>query len=137
VHWVTRATPVNFRVSIDLPKELPFFGSPGQIQQVITNLVQNASDATEKLPDPSLTITAEIVKNTICILFRDNGPGIPKESLGKIFDPFYTTKPVGKGTGLGLSISYGIVERHGGQLSASNAEGGGAVFKLCLPRSGR
>jgi two-component system, NtrC family, sensor histidine kinase HupT/HoxJ len=137
VHWVTRATPVNFRVQLDLPKELPFYGSPGQIQQVITNLVQNASDATEKLPDPTLIVTAEIVKNTLCILFRDNGPGIPEEALGKIFDPFYTTKPVGKGTGLGLSISYGIVERHGGQLSVSNAEGGGAVFKLCLPRAGR
>ena len=55
--------------------------------------------------------------------------------MGKIFDPFYTTKPVGKGTGLGLSISYGIVERHGGKLSVSNAEGGGAEFMLCLPRT--
>jgi two-component system sensor histidine kinase HupT/HoxJ len=57
--------------------------------------------------------------------------------MGKIFDPFYTTKPVGKGTGLGLSISYGIIERHGGRLSASNAAGGGAEFKLCLPGSKR
>jgi len=137
VHWVTRATPSNFRVQIEIPPALPFFGSPGQIQQVITNLVQNASDATEKLPEPMLTVTAEIVDNAICILFRDNGPGISEQALSKIFDPFYTTKPVGKGTGLGLSISYGIIERHGGQLSVSNAEGGGAEFKLCLPRSSR
>ena len=137
VHWVTRATPTNFRVHIDLPKDMPFFGSPGQIQQVITNLVQNASDATEKMPDPSLTITAEVVGEVLCIRFRDNGPGISEQALSKIFDPFYTTKPVGKGTGLGLSISYGIIERHGGQLSASNAEGGGAEFKLCLPRANR
>jgi two-component system sensor histidine kinase HupT/HoxJ len=137
VHWVTRATPTNFRVHIDLPKDMPFFGSPGQIQQVITNLVQNASDATEKMPDPLLTITAEVVGDVLCIRFRDNGPGISEQALGKIFDPFYTTKPVGKGTGLGLSISYGIIERHGGQLSASNAEGGGAEFKLCLPRASR
>ncbi len=137
VHWVTRGTPMKFRVLIDVPKELLFFGSPGQIQQVITNLVQNASDATEGRPEPLLTITAEVSGEMLCILFRDNGPGISKQSMGRIFDPFYTTKPVGKGTGLGLSISYGIVERHGGQLSASNAEGGGAVFKLCLPRSGR
>lgn len=135
VHWVTRATPTNFRVRIELPKELPLFGSPGQIQQVITNLVQNASDATERQPEASLTITAEIVEEVVCVLFRDNGPGIPEQAMGKIFDPFYTTKPVGKGTGLGLSISYGIVERHGGKLSVSNAEGSGAEFKLCLPRS--
>jgi two-component system sensor histidine kinase HupT/HoxJ len=137
VHWVTRATPTHFRVQIDLPKDMPFFGSPGQIQQVITNLVLNASDATEKLPDPLLTITAEVVGEVLCIRFRDNGPGISEQALSKIFDPFYTTKPVGKGTGLGLSISYGIIERHGGQLSVSNAEGGGAEFKLCLPRANR
>jgi two-component system sensor histidine kinase HupT/HoxJ len=137
VHWVTRAAPTNFRVVIDVPKELPFFGSPGQIQQVITNLVQNASDATEKQPDPMLTITAKVDERGICILFRDNGTGISEQSMGRIFDPFYTTKPVGKGTGLGLSISYGIVERHGGLLSVSNAAEGGAEFKLCLPRANR
>jgi two-component system sensor histidine kinase HupT/HoxJ len=137
VHWVTRATPTHFRVQIDLPKDMPFFGSPGQIQQVITNLVLNASDATEKLPDPLLIITAEVVGEVLCIRFRDNGPGISEQVMSKIFDPFYTTKPVGKGTGLGLSISYGIIERHGGQLSASNLEGGGAEFKLCLPRAKR
>jgi two-component system sensor histidine kinase HupT/HoxJ len=137
VHWVTRAAPTNFRVVIDVPKEMPFYGSPGQIQQVITNLVQNASDATENLPDPMLTITARVEGEGICILFRDNGPGISEQAMGKIFDPFYTTKPVGKGTGLGLSISYGIIERHGGRLSVSNAPDGGAEFKLCLPHSNR
>ncbi len=137
VHWVTRAAPTKFRVVIDVPKEMPFYGSPGQIQQVITNLVQNASDATENLPDPMLTITAREDGGGICILFRDNGPGISEQAMGKIFDPFYTTKPVGKGTGLGLSISYGIVERHGGRLSVSNAAEGGAEFKLCLPRANR
>jgi two-component system sensor histidine kinase HupT/HoxJ len=137
VHWVTRATPTHFRVQIDLPKDMPFFGSPGQIQQVITNLVLNASDATEKLPDPLLSITAEVIGEVLCIRFRDNGPGISEQVMSKIFDPFYTTKPVGKGTGLGLSISYGIIERHGGQLSVSNAAGGGAEFKLCLPGANR
>jgi two-component system sensor histidine kinase HupT/HoxJ len=137
VHWVTRATPTNFRVVVEVPKEILFFGSSGQIQQVITNLVQNASDATEGQPEPLLTITAEDDGEMICILFRDNGPGIPEQAMGKLFDPFYTTKPVGKGTGLGLSISYGIIERHGGQLSAGNAAEGGAEFKLCLPGSNR
>jgi len=137
VHWVTRATPVNFRVLQELPKALMTFGSPGQIQQVIINLVQNAADATEAQEEPTLTISVEANDAEIVILFCDNGPGIPEAALGKIFDPFYTTKPVGKGTGLGLSISYGIVERHGGKLAAGNAAGGGAEFKLCLPRSNR
>lgn len=135
VHWVTRATPIAFRVLTNVPKEIPVFGSPGQIQQVIINLVQNASDATEGLPEPKLTITSDVNEEEIIILFRDNGPGISEQAMSKIFDPFYTTKPVGKGTGLGLSISYGIIERHGGKLSVSNAPEGGAEFKLCLPRS--
>ena len=137
VHWVTRATPVNFRVQVEVPKDLPVFGSPGQLQQVIINLVQNASDATEKRADPLLTIGCEPNDERVVILFRDNGTGIAEQELGKIFDPFHTTKPVGKGTGLGLSISYGIVERHGGELSVSNAQGGGALFRLCLPRAKR
>lgn len=137
VHWVTRATPVNFRVWMEIPQNILFVGSPGQIQQVIINLVQNASDATEIQPEPGLNISAEIHEDEIVILFRDNGPGISELAMSRIFDPFYTTKPVGKGTGLGLSISYGIIERHGGQLSVSNAPEGGAEFKLCLPRSNR
>jgi two-component system sensor histidine kinase HupT/HoxJ len=125
---------VNFRVTVDVPPELPVFGSPGQLQQVLINLVQNAADATEKTEDPQLTITTEPNAERVVVLFRDNGPGIPEDVLGKIFDPFFTTKPVGKGTGLGLSISYGIVERHGGELSVRNAAQGGAEFRMCLPK---
>jgi len=133
VHWVTRASPVSFRVVMNMPQEMTICGSPGQIQQVITNLVQNASDATEGLLRPELVITAHASPEWICVTFCDNGDGIPEQAMSKIFDPFYTTKPVGKGTGLGLSISYGIVERHGGALTVSNSAQGGAEFKLCLP----
>lgn len=137
VHWVTRATAVNFKVVMSLPETLPMFGSPGQIQQVVTNLVQNASDATEGQPQAELVISAADEGEMICISFRDNGPGISEQAMSKIFDPFYTTKPVGKGTGLGLSISYGIVERHGGKLMVGNAPQGGAEFRLCLPVANR
>ena len=64
---------------------------------------------------------------------RDTGPGIPADVLPRIFDPFFTTKEVGQGTGLGLAITYGIVQEHGGTISASNASDGGAVFRLDLP----
>ena len=135
VHWVTRATPAKFRVDKDLPIDLPVMGSPGQMQQVIINLIQNAADATDHQIDPILEVSAREENGDIIVLFRDNGSGIAAEALDKMFDPFYTTKPVGKGTGLGLSISYGIIERHGGKLSASNLPQGGAEFMLRLPRT--
>ena len=134
VHWVTRATPAKFKVVADLPGNLPVMGSPGQMQQVIINLIQNAADATDNQTEPLLNVAARVEGGDIVVMFRDNGSGIAEEALGKMFDPFYTTKPVGKGTGLGLSISYGIVERHGGKLSVGNFQDGGAEFVLRLPR---
>jgi two-component system NtrC family sensor kinase len=66
--------------------------------------------------------------------FEDSGPGIKEPN--RIFDPFYTTKSVGKGTGLGLSICYGIIKEHGGEISARNRTGGGAILEVCLPSAG-
>jgi CheY-like chemotaxis protein len=71
----------------------------------------------------------------VCASFRDTGPGIKDPK--RIFDPFYTTKNIGKGTGLGLSICYGIVKEHGGDITARNADEGGAVIEVRLPASGR
>ena len=73
------------------------------------------------------------VEDGVELRLRDNGAGIAPEHLNRIFDPFFTTKAVGKGTGLGLSISYGIVEQHGGHLSARNHPEGGAEFLIRLP----
>jgi two-component system sensor histidine kinase HupT/HoxJ len=119
-----------------VPKEIPVSGSPGQMQQVLVNLVQNAIDSTERQHDAKLDIRAELRNRSVAVSFRDNGPGFREDSLGHVFDPFFTTKPVGKGTGLGLSISYGIVERHRGQLKAANHPEGGAVLTLTLPLAG-
>jgi two-component system sensor histidine kinase HupT/HoxJ len=71
------------------------------------------------------------------VTVRDTGEGIPDENLPRIFEPFYTTKDVGKGTGLGLAIAYGIVQEHGGHISAANHPDGGAIFTVELPVAGR
>ena len=136
VRWVIQARSKAFVVERDLPPELPVRGSPGQLQQVVINLVQNAADATAGNPRPKLIIRGEVSHGQIQLSFRDNGPGMDESVLGKVFDPFFTTKVVGKGTGLGLSISYGIVERHGGRLAAANDLEGGALFTLTLPFAG-
>jgi two-component system sensor histidine kinase HupT/HoxJ len=133
VHWVTRATPTTFHVDMALAETLTVMGSPGQMQQVIINLVQNAADATHNQQSQILKIRAWQENGKIIATFHDNGHGVADDALDKIFDPFYTTKSVGKGTGLGLSISYGIVERHGGELKVANHEHGGAEFMLTLP----
>jgi len=133
VQWVSKATANQFTVSLNLPASLEVLGSPGQVQQVVINLVQNAADATEKARERRLEISGRIEEGDAVVEFRDSGSGIPAENLDKLFDPFFTTKPVGRGTGLGLAISYGIVERHGGTLTASNHPKGGALFCLRLP----
>ena len=133
VRWVVKASGSRLQVGMRLPEAIPVAGSPGQLQQVLVNLVQNAIDATEKIEDPILDVSAELSPTSVRLRFHDNGPGFTPENLSHVFDPFFTTKPVGKGTGLGLSISYGIVERHGGELTAANHEDGGAVLTLRLP----
>ena len=133
VHWVVKASGSRIKVDLQAPQSIPVSGSAGQMQQVLVNLVQNAIDSTERQPDARLEIRAEVRSRSAVLTFRDNGPGFKAESMDKVFDPFFTTKPVGKGTGLGLSISYGIVERHRGQLKASNHAEGGAVLSLTLP----
>lgn len=133
VRWVGKGGGARLDVVRELPASLPLEGAPGQIQQVVMNLVQNAADATAATEQPRLHIVARAEGTRAVVEFHDNGPGIPPENLPRLFDPFFTTKPVGQGTGLGLAISYGIVERHGGELSVANHQRGGAVFRLVLP----
>lgn len=104
---------------------------PNQLNQVFMNLLVNAAQAMEKRG--TITITTEPVGDAaVRILIEDNGRGIPAASLSRIFDPFYTTKPVGKGTGLGLSLSASIIERHNGLIEVSS-EVGKTVFAITLP----
>ncbi len=137
VRWVVQSASAKFAVDVDLPPDLQCSGSSGQLQQVVMNLVQNASDAVANRADARLRVSGSIENGMATLRFTDNGPGISEEHLSRLFEPFFTTKPVGQGTGLGLSISYGIVERHGGKLSARNVPGNGAEFILALPVESR
>ncbi len=106
--------------------------SQTEIQQVMMNLINNAMDAMAKTGG-LIQIDASLDRDHIVIEVADTGPGIPETHLSRIFDPFYTTKPVGKGTGLGLSICYGIISRMGGRIQVKSAVGAGTTFTIHLP----
>lgn len=118
----------------DLATEaLKVVGNQIEIEQVLLNLVVNASDATEALNAATIRLSSRCEENTAVIDVIDNGPGIPAAILSKIWDPFFTTKPAGKGTGLGLAICARIIQEHGGSIEASNIPEGGACFTVRLP----
>ena len=123
-------------LAVEFPDPLMVRGNPGQLHQVIVNLVENALDAVAGRPGGHVLVTGAADEGDIVMTVEDNGPGIADEHLTTVFDPFFTTKPVGKGTGLGLWISYGIVRDHGGALDSGNRPGGGARFTIRLPRAG-
>ncbi len=103
-----------------------------QLQQVFLNILNNAMDAIQETGGPGeIWIRTEAVAGNLCVEFTDSGAGV--QNPHRIFDPFYTTKPVGKGTGLGLSICYGIVKEHGGDIEALNSSPRGATFTITLP----
>jgi PAS domain S-box-containing protein len=122
-------------VRTELPPGLPaIWANRNLLQQVFTNILLNACNA---MPDGGvLTVaTREDPGGQMEIRFADTGHGIPQEHLPKVFDPFFTTMPVGKGTGLGLSISYSIVQQHQGSIEVTSEVGKGAMFTVRLPCS--
>jgi two-component system, NtrC family, sensor kinase len=104
-----------------------------QLNQVFLNLIINATHAFEKNKAGTIHIKTGQIDQTVFIEISDNGCGIPAENLTKIFDPFFTTKPVGVGTGLGLSISYGIINKHGGNITVTSKPQQGTCFRIELP----
>jgi PAS domain S-box-containing protein len=109
---------------------------PLLLHQVFLNMVMNAEHAiaaTGRAGRLELTTSLGVSGDRIVVQLRDTGTGIPDDTLTRIFEPFYTTKDVGKGTGLGLAIAYGIVQEHGGDISAANHPEGGAIFTVELP----
>jgi signal transduction histidine kinase len=120
------------RVELQLESVLPGVrGDGNQLMQVFFNIINNAVDAMEAHEGGVLTIKTLRDRGNVIILFSDTGPGIKEPH--RVFDPFYTTKPVGKGTGLGLSICFGILQEHSGKILCYNGQVGGAVFRVELP----
>lgn len=122
----------NIRVDLRAEAVLPGVrGDPNQLLQVFFNIISNAVDVMAESGGGTLTVRTLREKNRVVVEFTDTGPGIQEPNL--VFDPFYTTKPVGQGAGLGLSICYGIVQEHGGQITCFNRQQGGATFRVELP----
>ncbi|NMC69144.1 MAG: HAMP domain-containing protein [Myxococcales bacterium] len=130
-----RAIEIQVTVPSDLP---PVRANRDRLRQVLVNLLLNAADAIGPERAGTIELRAEPAaladgRSAVRIRVTDNGPGIPPELLGAIFDPFVTTKSPGAGTGLGLSVCEGIVEGLGGTIRASNRPEGGACFEVVLP----
>jgi signal transduction histidine kinase len=113
---------------------------PQEIGRVLLNLNNNAFYAvTEKAThnlngyEPTVHVSTKKHHGIVEIRVKDNGNGIPKSNLGKIFQPFFTTRPTGQGTGLGLSLAYDIIKAHGGEIKVETKEGEGATFIIQLP----
>ncbi len=129
---------------IDIRKEyednLPFVPCEGtKIQQVLLNIFRNGAQAMQeagRIEKPQFIVRTRYEESMgmVCIEIEDNGPGMDEEVRRRVFEPFYTTKPVGVGTGLGLSVSYFIVtENHGGEMTVESQPGSGTKFIIRLP----
>jgi signal transduction histidine kinase len=115
---------------------------PQDIGRVLLNLFNNAFYATNEKKrqlngtfKPLVTVTTKRTGDKVEIVVKDNGNGMPKSVVDKIFQPFFTTKPTGQGTGLGLSLSYDIIKAHGGEIKVQSREGHGSEFIIQLPVS--
>ncbi|GHD64233.1 sensor histidine kinase [Jeongeupia chitinilytica] len=127
-----RRRELNARIDTDVSDET-VRADALQLEQVLVNLLRNGLDAMEGQIAPVLAVGVRALDGQVEIRIRDHGDGIAPEALARLFEPFYTTKPVGKGLGLGLAISHTIVQSFSGSLAAENAADGGALFILTLP----
>ena len=124
----------QIRLNCNLDKNLPHcLVDSRRIQQVLVNLIMNGVQAVEDRG--KISISTRTKDDNVLIEIEDDGPGISKEVLDKIFDPFFSTKEQGKGTGLGLSVSYGIIHEHNGEIKVQSTPGHGARFTVIIPLS--
>jgi len=132
VRLVSSQLPSGVEISSEVPEDLDIYVDVQKLQEVLLNLFMNAAQA---MPDGQgqINVTARKGRHFVEISVQDTGCGILPEHLPHIFDPFFTTKEVGYGSGLGLSVAHGIIERHGGRLTAESELEKGAVFTISLP----
>ncbi|RNC83305.1 MAG: GHKL domain-containing protein [Balneola sp.] len=128
-----KAKQKNIVYDINVPEDLPeFCGYVSELNQVWTNLLDNAIDALDN--GGKIGISAFTKNGDLILHFNDNGSGIPEDVQNKIFDPFFTTKDVGKGTGLGLDVVHKIIDKHSGSIKVTSKPGD-TTFELCFPLS--
>jgi len=122
----------NVLTSTEMAESLPpVRGDANQLLQVFSHIINNAANALSDRGGGLLMVNTRTSGNSVLIQFSDTGPGMAEPD--RVFDPFYTTRPVGQGTGLGLSMCYGIIQEHGGKISCRNKDEGGAIFLIELP----
>lgn len=128
--------PAKTSLVRELQSDLPLvMGDDNQLLQVLLHLMNNAVDAIEEVGGGKLTVRTRAEGDQVILEVADNGPGIAEPA--RVFDPFYTTKPLGHGTGLGLSACYGIIQEHHGTIECFNLEFGGAMFRITLQMAAR
>jgi signal transduction histidine kinase len=134
VHLVSReAANKNIEIALESTPDMgAIWSDPYSLRQVLINLLTNAIHATGA--GGRVAVNLETLNGEINLTVRDNGQGIPKENLNKIFEPFFSTKPPGEGTGLGLFVTRGIVEKLGGTIAVSSKLGQGTGFTIRLPK---
>jgi signal transduction histidine kinase len=124
----------NKKISLTVESNDPLprvLGNPNQLLQAFLQIIENAVDALQEIGGGRLQVSLWREANEVVVQFADSGPGLRDPE--RVFDPFYTTKPVGKGTGLGLSATYGVIQDHKGQITCYNRPEGGAAFEIRLP----
>ena len=125
------------QITVDVPEGLQLPVDAQRMQEVLINLLLNAAQAMNGKGEVRITASVDEPAGMAELRVRDSGKGIEPENLGRVFDPFFSLKPVGEGTGLGLSIAFGIVGKHNGTLEVQSQPGKGACFTVRLPLAER
>ena len=125
---------MNVAIELKLGDNIPMITADGALlRQVIHNLAQNALDALSNMPAPKIVMETRILGDHVRFSVQDNGVGVREDVLGRIFEPYITTKP--KGTGLGMAIAKKIIEEHRGSVTVVNVKPHGALVEILLPLS--
>jgi two-component system NtrC family sensor kinase len=124
----------NFSIQLDLRASYRIKINQQELQQVLVNLIVNAIHAVQDRNGNILIMSRDWEERGVMICVKDDGVGMNEEQLGRIFNPFYSTKGQGEGSGLGLSVSYGLVRRYGGNINVKSKPEEGAEFRIWLLR---